>query len=185
MRLFTAIELPPDVRRAVYKWIPGLARHTPSGDGSDVKWVDEENLHITLKFFGEVAEERVAELCDSLKQIVAEGPALLWPGPTNCFPNRGPVATIVMDVQGQVRRLERLYEAVDAKGRELGYPGDRRPYCPHITLGRARPVLHCRGGLSGKTMKTQHQFLATEFVLMQSLLKPDGPQYIPLARFPL
>jgi len=180
MRLFTAIELPPDVRRTIYGW-------THRGDGSDVKWVEEENLHVTLKFFGEVSEERVNELCASLKQIAPAGAPLLWPGPTNCFPNRGAVATIVMDVQGQVDRLERLYADVDSKARELGYRADRRPYCPHITLGRARPVLspYSRAALSGKTMKTQHQFIATEFVLMQSLLKPQGPQYIPLARFPL
>jgi 2'-5' RNA ligase len=201
MRLFTAIELPPEIRRAISRWMPPLAEEEwvrrgwfPGDDGLDegrdqqVKWVAEETLHITLKFFGEVAEQRVAELCDSLKQITAEGPALLWPGPTNCFPNRGPVATIVLDVQGQVDRLERLYEALEAKGCELlGIPKDRWPFHPHITVGRAKPVLppHVRNGLSQRTMKNQHQFLAAEFVLMQSLLKPDGPQYIPLARFPL
>jgi len=194
MRLFTSIELPSDIRRAISWWMPPLAEEEwvrrgwfPDDEGIKLKWVAEETLHITLKFFGEVAEDRVAELCDSLKKIATEGPALLWPGPTNCFPNRGPVATVVLEVQGQVDRLERLYEALEAKGRQLGIPQDRRPFHPHITVGRARPVLpqYVRAGLSGKTMKTQHQFIATEFVLMQSLLKPQGPQYIPLARFPL
>src|SRR5690348_4536503 len=148
MRLFTSIELPSDIRRAISRWMPPLAEEEwvrrgwfPDDEGIKLKWVAEETLHITLKFFGDVAEDRVPELCDSLRQVGSEGPALLWPGPTACFPKRGPVATVVLEVQGQVDRLERLYEALEAKGREFGIPQERWSFHAHITVGRAKPVL--------------------------------------------
>jgi 2'-5' RNA ligase len=192
MRLFTAIELPEDVRELLCGWQDALIQQTDY-DRGDLKWVARGNLHVTLKFLGNVDSARVPELCAALKDVAdSNPPVFLWPDRLICFPKRGPVATIAAGLTGDIDALVGLHSKIERACEELVYPPERRPYTAHVTIARARPPLpaHARHHFLGTQLqrignKQGKPFLAAEFVLIDSHLKPDGPEYAVLARFPL
>lgn len=190
MRLFLAIELPEIVR----EHIAGMCRDWKDAwydnqDPRDVSWVRPQNLHVTLKFFGEVADKDVPALAAALKTVESPGPASLVPERVECFPDRGTVRVITVGLGGDEGRLVLLHGKIEERCELLGYERERRRYRPHITLARCRRPLppHTRTKLieEGARQLPGPPFEAREFVLMESRLKPDAAEYIPLARFPL
>ena len=190
MRLFLAIEMPDGVR----EHIAGISRDWKEawyayGEPRETVWVRPQNLHVTLKFLGEVADNEVPALCAALKTVESPGPASLVPERVECFPDRGPVRVIAVGIGGDDGRLVLLHGRIEVACEPLGYERERRRYRPHITLARCKRPLpsHMRAKLleDGVRQLPAPPFEANEFVLMESRLKPDGAEYIPLARFPL
>ena len=197
MRLFLAIELPDAVREHLAgisrDWKEAWAERTRGSAYQDpreaVSWVRPQNLHVTLKFFGDVPENEIPELCDVLQSVDSPGAASLVPDRVECFPERGPVRVITVVMGKDEGRLVVLHGRIEERCELLGYERERRRYRPHITLGRCRRPLppHMRTKLieEGNRHLPGPPFEAKEFVLMESRLKPDAAEYIPLARFPL
>jgi len=191
MRLFFAAELPEDVRGHLLRLRDELERH----QYGRVKWERPENLHLTLKFLGEVPDADVPALCEAVKQVAAPAPFRLQPDGWVFFPERGPVRIVAAGVGGDTGRLILLQRAVESACEAVGYPRDARAYHPHLTIGRAKDGLphHIRGKYwqrpSGQIPSGSDElgpaFDVNEFVLMESLLRPEGPLYTPVARFPL
>jgi len=193
MRLFTAIELPEPVRAHLANLNETKdTRALVAGQGErDVRFsrTRPENLHVTLKFLGAVDEADVPALCQALGTIGAERSSDVWAGHVELLPPRGPVRVIAAGLDGDGGRLELLYRDVEARCDELGFPRERRPYRPHITLQRCRTPLppavrdelpsHFRSQFPGP------RFRVDSFVLFESRLHGDAPQYIRLANFPL
>ena len=190
MRLFTAIELPDPVRDHLARINAGDDRESlHANHGYRVSRTRPENLHVTLKFFGDVEESAVAELCDALGIVTSEPSGDVWVGHLELLPPRGPVRVIAAGLDGDVGRLELLYRDVEARCEELGFPRERRQYRPHITLQRCRTPLrpivrddlpvHYRSHFPGP------RFRVESFALFESRLHADAPQYIRLANFPL
>jgi 2'-5' RNA ligase len=191
MRLFLAIELSDASRRVLGEmsrawrenWIEELGTECPPAS-----WVREENLHVTLKFLGEVSQQQAPPLCDALGVVTGEA-MRLQPHQIECLPERGAVRVISAGVAGDLDKLHGLLDGIEQACEPLGFARERRRYRPHITLARVRPFLppYTRTSLTkaGATHLPAPQFLAGEFVLMQSHLHPNGARYIPLARFPL
>jgi len=188
--LFTAIELPDAVR-------DHLARVNERSDpasvyvnqGYRVSSTPRDNLHVTLKFLGDVDESAVAELCDALGKVDSEPSEDVWAGHIDLLPPRGPVRVIAVGLDGDVGRVELLYRDVEARCEELNFPRERRAYRPHITLQRCRSHVppQRRGGIaSGYAADFPGpRFRVESFALFESRLLPDAPQYIRLAHFPL
>ena len=193
MRLFTAIELPPDVRHFIRNRPEEILSRLIRGDGRDhaqARIVRADNLHITLKFFGDVPDDRVPRLQSALGRIPHGVQFLLWPGAIHCFPEkRGPVATIVLKVMGEIAALCQLHANIERAAQEIDCPPERRAFQPHITLIRARPPFSSgvRKFLETEPVPKQMppSFTATQFVLMRSELTPSGSVYVPLERFPI
>src|SRR5205807_2217877 len=99
MRVFIAIELPENIRAIIQRWSDRIVAQTES-DASDLRYVRLENLHVTLKFLGEVSEQQLPSLCEGLSTLRCEVPLTLWPSEIECFPKRGPVATIALRLAG-------------------------------------------------------------------------------------
>lgn len=183
MRLFLAIELDDAARGHLVavqgKIAPllGKASLTPA-----------ENLHLTLKFLGEVEPRRADALAESLAKVRGpEGIELVAAG-VECFPDRGPVRIITAALGGQVEALAAVHAAIEQRCRFLGFERETRAYRLHVTLARARPTLPptTRECLSESTraLWPGPAFVAREFVLVQSVLKPQGSEYLMRARFP-
>jgi 2'-5' RNA ligase len=196
MRLFTAIELPAPVRNH----LAGLAREWADNWGEELlglsnedypraSWVRPENLHVTLKFLGEVPEPDVPKVCDALSGCVSPGAMRLNADRVECLPPRGPVRVIAASVGGDVGRLALLHQEIERACDKVGFAPERREYRPHITLGRAKVPLprHVREGLAaaGAGHFPGPEFEAREFVLMESRLRREGAEYVPAARFAL
>ncbi len=131
MRCFIAIELTDPVRRAA-----AAACRRLVGDSRDVRLGPVEQLHITLRFLGDVDEARIAPVRDIVYAAAAAAPFDIAIGGLGCFPPRGPrVLWMGVADQGECGRLVRAMEAPLA---ELGFAPEARAFRPHITLGRSR-----------------------------------------------
>lgn len=184
MRAFVAINLPERIKQELVR-VQDLFR----GSDVPVRWVRPEGLHITLKFLGEVGEERVAELVRVVKEAGSGvGPFTLELTEVGAFPNARYPRVIwlgIADAGGELRRLQSRIE----KGFEaLGFEPEGREYAPHLTLGRV-VTSRARGQLIRilHAEKKQHGgvFEVTAVDLMHSTLLPTGAEYALLESVPL
>src|SRR5947207_35450 len=138
MRLFTAVELSDPARRHLSEVQARMKRLTLP----PISWTKEPNLHVTLKFLGKMADERVPELCAALARVEFGPPALqLRAQALDVFPSRGSIRVIHARIEGDVDRLVALHESIEAQCEPLGFPSENRRYRPHVTMGRPRAPL--------------------------------------------
>jgi RNA 2',3'-cyclic 3'-phosphodiesterase len=132
VRLFIALTPPPTVQREVWEaFAPLRARPLP------VKWVPPENVHLTLKFLGDVSAERQQGIVDALASA-AEGTktiTLVVRG-AGAFPNTRSPRVVWAGIEPDPA-IEILADRVERSCALLGFPPEGRPFRPHLTLGRA------------------------------------------------
>lgn len=142
MRLFIALELPPEVQAATALLQQQLRRNGTY----PVKWVVPENFHITLRFLGEVADEQVPALLDAMEVIqqaaapVAQEHLHLTNG--GAFPNLRRPQTIWVGIGGKVEALSHIHQAVEPAIAPLGFVPETRPFRAHLTIGRTQRGAH-------------------------------------------
>jgi len=180
IRAFIAIDLDDPSRRAAAE----VARALREGPGGDrVRWVRPENLHVTLRFLGDIEAARVPSLARALREALAGLCRFqMQLGRVGVFPSARRPRVVVVDVAPQ-EPLEQLAEAVERAVVESGLEPERRRFRPHLTLGRASgrslppvtaPVTACGESL-----------LVDEIVLFRSELKRSGAIHTPLERIAL
>ena len=174
MRLFIAVPLPaPALDEAV-----GLLREMRALDWP-VRWVRDEGLHVSLKFFGEVTSDRVDPI-EEMVQFATKGmkPMELAPAGGGAFPSRQHPKVLRLELRSGPD-LELLQDRLERGGDQIGFPPEGRPFRPHITLGRVREghrlppdaMRHLEGLPPGQP------FIADRIVLFESRLTTDGPVY--------
>ena len=184
MRLFLAINLPPELRSELYNYSEPLRRAAP-----DVSWVLPELLHFTVKFLGEVQPERVEPIRLGLSAALAHhAPFQMTLSGGGCFPNFRRPRVVWIGVKAH-RRVFALAEDVEEACELLGFERDARGFTPHLTVGRVKKDL---SGDSSAALERAAHSLHTERVLdvtsvdlMQSELGSGGPKYRLLARLAL
>ena len=184
MRLFVAINVPADIREKIT-----AARQKLADTGADVRWVVPENLHITLKFLGEVEDARAAEILERITRAAAQVP--VFPLEIEGFdrlPPRGPVRVIMSRVLSPDQRITKLHRLVDSAIGGMGLPMDTRVLVPHLTLGRVSSN-HGLNRLLRLLEKHDLDFFGVfhveQITLYQSLLGPGGSRYIIVGTAPL
>jgi 2'-5' RNA ligase len=181
VRLFAAVNLPPDLRQAIH------AAAAPLRDANlPVKWVEPEGVHLTLKFLGDVTPDRLPDLAAAVDRACAGVRAfsVLLEG-FGAFPAADRARVVWLGCEA-APPLELLQHAVEREYAALGFPVEGRPFRPHLTLGRARP----RGGVRGlETPLEATAFAASWSVtavdLMESTLSRAGARYTPRHHVPL
>ena len=137
MRLFVAITPPRAVLLEVRAAVDALKRGNTPGVNALLRWTRPETWHITVAFYGEVSEEKAADLVERLGRVAARTtPMELSLAGAGRF---GPRA-LFFGVQGQCDRLGRLAEAAGAAARRCHIRVEDRPYRPHLTLARVNGV---------------------------------------------
>jgi RNA 2',3'-cyclic 3'-phosphodiesterase len=194
MRLFIALDIDDGIRERISRFVEGIRNFSP-----DARWVREESLHITLKFIGEQADEKVEVIQRSLDGISARPPEIHFCG-YGYFPN--PKSARVFWVGMKVGpELGALATAIDDRMPALGISREERAFSPHLTLARisggsGSPRWRKGDGSNRTFQRLQEQLsalpepefgsmTAREFFLYQSQLSPKGSKYSKLARFPL
>lgn len=174
MRLFAAVPVSEPAREQILMLLGKLR-----GAGWPVRWVHDEGLHMTLKFFGEVATERLEVIAEALR-FAAHGadPLALELGELGAFPSRNRPRVLWVGVQAPAG-LELLQDRIERGCEAIGFPPEGAPFQPHITLGRLREGQRLPpGGLDDHADGfEQVSFVAQQLVLYESLLTTGGLRY--------
>ena len=137
MRLFVAINLPAELRHGIWQAAAPLR-----GPAFPVRWVDPEDLHLTLKFLGEVGPERQAEIAGALESAASGARCFDLPiGGFGVFPSSERPRVVWVGCEG-VPPLELLQHRLEQTMQRLGFEIEGRPFRPHLTLGRVRDGAH-------------------------------------------
>lgn len=181
-RTFVCLELPEAVRTQA------AALQTRLGAlAGQIRWVNAVNLHLTLRFLGELSRPQLEAVCSAVRKAAeyVEPFTVRYSG-TGCFPSLRRPRIFWIGV-AEPTELARLFQAVEQELASAGFPRESRPFSPHLTLGRAR-VDRPDAGLGEAFAKagfTASSCLAKEVIVMKSVLGKAGPAYTPIARLPL
>lgn len=175
-RVFVALALPEGLRRRVASLAAGI---------EGARWTAPENLHVTLRFVGEVPEDRIADLAGALGGVRAPALRVGLRG-TGCF-GAGPRARSVWVGVERTAEIVALRDKVERAVAGCGHGPDGRRFTPHVTVGRLRrsPEGHVRAWLEGTAAFAAPPFECGGFALYESRLGRPGPAYRPLAEFGL
>jgi RNA 2',3'-cyclic 3'-phosphodiesterase len=181
-RTFIAVELSPVIHQSTVALQETLAR-----SAADVKWVEPDNLHVTLLFLGEVDDRDLNDVCRAVAgRCESQEQFTLTVGGVGAFPNLRRPRTLWVGLGLGTQQLVALHDALEESLLELGcYRREERAYTPHITLGRVRS-----DGVDDRLAKalTKNEnwqggeMLVTEVQVMSSQLTPKGPIYTVMSR---
>lgn len=136
IRAFIAIELPEEVRRDLNAIQKEIQSRVGESSRKAVRWVPSANIHLTLKFLGEVSTTNLDRLTDVLQAEAARHPSFqIQFGGLGAFPNVRRPRVIWVGSQAPLE-LNNLQKGIDQGTHILGYPSEDRPFSPHLTLGR-------------------------------------------------
>lgn len=184
MRLFIGIGLPDDCRDAILRAISPVRER-----GGPVSWTRSENLHLTLKFLGEIPGDRVEELGGLMAGAAAEvRPFDLVLEGAGGFPSMSSPRILWVGAREPLDPVRKLHQNMENVLSGAGFPREGRPYHPHVTVGRVRKRLpggwteRIAAALSGKRFGTAH---AGSYQLYESRLSATGAVYTVLRDIPL
>jgi len=181
IRSFIAIVLPEEVKKALAGLVQELKPIFPK-----ISWVKPENMHLTLKFLGNIQEQQIGQIkqvmsksCTGISPFSLQGHAL------GVFPTVNRARVIWSGLSGDITWLEKLYLNLEAGLAQIGFSKEKRPFHPHLTLGRikigAKPKLILEALHQHQTFSTP-SFTVKEIVLFKSELNPKGAKYTALER---
>lgn len=178
MRTFVAIELPQEFTSKIDQ-LQAVLRKTKA----DVSWVKPQNVHITLKFLGEVKEEKIDEVYQATeKSVNGIGSFKVNLQGLGGFPNLKRPRVIWVGVEKGKEILAELYPKVEEEFFKIRFAKENRSFTPHLTIGRIKSPKNLEK-LASEITKTSFQtdeFEVKEVVVMKSTLHPTGSIYTPL-----
>ena len=188
IRAFVAVELDGAVKEVLAGLIDGLRKAGLVG----LRLVEPEAVHLTLKFLGDVPETVAEAIPPAIGEAVRGlRPFDLATGDTGVFPSRGAPRVLWIGLNGDLAQLLDLHRRLEEALEPLGFARERRPYRPHLTLGRLRErassterrraaeALSSMGPCPGTPIAVR------AVSLMRSVLLPAGAEYSRLSRVPL
>jgi RNA 2',3'-cyclic 3'-phosphodiesterase len=181
MRLFVALEIPSAVRENLAALLHSLRAVSPQ-----TRWVRPENLHVTLKFIGEVAEAKLAAIRGALAGVRSEQSVTLDFRGLGFFPNEKHPRVFWASI-GASPNLKTLASDIDHATEKLGIPPEKRPFSPHLTLARFEPPRlpeKLRAAIEEKAARGFGSLRTGQFHLIESKLKRTGAEYTTVESFP-
>jgi len=180
-RLFIAINLPEQIKEELSNLLLNLYE---INQNKSIKWVSKENLHLTLHFLGDTAEENIPILNQSLKPIIKKFTTLnfKFSNTINAFPSLNYPKIIFVEIEEKNNHIYQLHEKTSEALKKLNYPIDKKAFRLHLTLGRVK--------LETKVKIPEWQpeisnFQVNTINLMGSQLTPQGPIYTIISQYNL
>ena len=188
LRAFIAVEIPPEVCQAIEK---KTAPIRATLNASLVRWVSSVNMHLTLKFLGDVSPANIELLSQMLSVEVGQHQSFeMGFAELGAFPNPRRPRVLWIGIQAPAR-LEALQHGIEAAAATLGYPAENHPFSPHLTVGRVKQNVNStsmqkiRSALEETQIGSLGSMQVTAVHLFKSDLKPTGPVYTRLFSTPL
>ena len=183
MRLFIAVELSESIKKsllAIQEQLAGLALA--------IRWSKWEQMHLTLKFLGEVPDDQVELVCQTTKTLAQQAqPFQMELTRCGCFPRRGDVRVVQMGVRDPASNLGRCRDLCEDSFEKLGFGREHRPFTPHLTIGRVRRAQaagRLRVAVDEMIPSAESQRVDAIFVV-RSELAPAGACYSNISRHEL
>ena len=183
MRAFVAVELPPAARAALAELQRDLANAR-----ADVTWVEEANLHVTMRFLGEITQEQRQAIERLLRDLAGRTKAMtLSLSSLGAFPSPASPRVIWVGIGQGHEELSHLAAPLEDALAALHLPAEEHAFVAHVTLGRVRSPKN-RAPLAQRLKELMWTppapFSATHLTLFQSALSNSGPTYTVLATMP-
>lgn len=179
IRTFIAIELNPQIRSE----LSGLQTILKKSD-ADVKWVEPESIHLTLKFLGHIENEKVKEVQNALSEAAKKfNPFTLGLKEIGAFPKLSYPKVIWAGVNEGRVESEQIAKELEDRLEKLGIPKEEREFHPHITLGRVRSPKNkeaLKNIIETTKFEPSSKINVVHLTLFKSQLTPQGPIYTPL-----
>ena len=182
-RTFIAVELPENIRSDIRK-----LQHVFRSYRFDIRWVKTQNMHLTLKFLGDVDPAHVEPIWNVLTEIVGQHPVFeLLPRGMGVFPNIRQPRILWAGIAGQMDALRNLHRSVEIALDPLGFTAEKRLFKGHLTIGRIKKRIDPKR--LADALRTHQNFESDPFaverlVLFKSELLPGGPNYTKLYEMP-
>lgn len=183
VRIFIAAELPEWVKREIRTLQESLSKGRVS-----IAWTPSDNLHLTLKFLGEIKDGTVEGVAEIVRNAVTQRRAIkLGLAGSGVFPNARNPRILWVGLCGQIKELVNLAGIIDTELARAGHPAESRAYNPHLTIGRFKSPVGAGDvlELAKRYSPAADSFEIREVIVMRSILQPGGARYIPLHRIPL
>ena len=182
-RVFCAVELPGSVRTLAAEHIARLRRAVPEAKAS---WVRADNLHVTLKFLGEMEPERALTALSGAAARAADKvtPFELKLEGTGSFPSRGVPRVLWLGIRDRSDSLALVQQRLEDECASENFARESRPFNPHLTIARLRTPVRARelASIHQETQFETEVFGVTELFVFRSELGPGGSRYTALAR---
>ncbi|MDZ4779797.1 MAG: RNA 2',3'-cyclic phosphodiesterase [Planctomycetia bacterium] len=176
VRTFVAVELTPEIRGRAHQLISVLRRVV-----ADVRWSPPENMHLTLKFLGDIEVLEIPRICQAVSQAVADlSPFGIEVQGAGAFPDAERPRTVWLGVGEGTDALTEVHERLEAALAPLGFREEGRRFRPHLTLGRVRDSE--AGSRFAQTLAEHAEFFAGEMIvgevtIFSSELSRSGSKY--------
>ena len=180
VRTFIAILVSLQARQALENCIEKLSSLAPVG----VRWVDPQGIHLTLRFLGNIPAAAVDQVLAAQAAAAASCPPFsIQLSQLGMFPNERRPRVIWAGVIGELEALQRLQQEVETQLEHIGYPREKRPFAPHLTLGRVRDRdsdadrTRIADAVSTVPLEDSESWSVEESHLIRSTLTPQGAIY--------
>ena len=176
LRAFIAVPM-PDAVTAFLKGVQTRLR----ANRLNIRWVPAQNVHLTLKFLGDIDSSMVPEIASRMDAVACTmQPFSLTPGGVGVFPNLRQARVVWVGLTGHIDRLHQLHKAIETGLAEAGFDRDKRAYRAHLTIGRIRqrmPAQDIIAMLAPMKDAVSDPFKVDRLTLYRSILKPAGADY--------
>jgi 2'-5' RNA ligase len=179
MRTFIAIELPQGIKDSLAR-----TQNQLKAAGADVKWVEPANIHLTLKFLGEIDEKKLEKINSILEEAAQDKnsfSARIFS--LGAFPGINSPRVIWVGIDQGDKEIREIAKALEDEIAKIGIPKEDRPFSSHITIGRTRSpknrekLVQELNQLANNFGRENLEFAVEKIVLFKSTLTPKGPIY--------
>ncbi len=185
IRAFVALNIPVATVRRVADFQADLKTKARKNK-IRVGWVPPPNMHITLKFLGNIPGESAYIIGDRFREHLAERPAFnVQLKGLGAFPGRSKPRVLWLGTHCEDDEIVKLAADVEEWLEELGFPKEQRPFHPHLTLGRVKTPKPSVDLLEGLEQREVGRCVANEVVLYESEISKRGAEYAALVKIPL
>lgn len=188
MRTFIALDFSPEIINKITEIINYFKTQTPQ---RALKWVAPQNLHLTIKFLGEVPENKIEQIKGLINQALRNENAFeIGVDGIGMYPNQHMPRVVWLGIEGS-ERLKGIHNKLDTTLEKADIPPDKRSFNPHLTIARIRrntdkeTVKEIGKTLSGFNVDSLGRCTINNIILYKSDLTPEGPEYTALLSSPL
>jgi len=175
MRCFIAIKIPDKIKSEIDTY---LAKLQKSNSDQDIKWVNINNMHLTLQFIGEISANKIGELSKALENIKSNYFQISFKKNISFFPNNFNPKIIKISLNDREENLQRLNSMIRQQLNKLGIKYDKKPFSAHLTLGR---IKYLNSKFKTINLIRLSELKVEKFYLFCSELTSNGPIYTQLA----